>query len=604
MLPKNASLESKKQFIQEQLNMVRRQKDLLKQQQQQQQTKSVKCSAIPPIPPLLSSQTTSSSLTKHQRNHNKNSNQEVSMLNQHELSTIKEVDTPMSERNLKLNVSSSTNNNNNNNNNNNSSINNSKTLKNSNVTSNNSVFNDVSSLAVTNSRLENISKFNNDSKSNKELKNDSTDLFSNDSTNSSQIDNNDSLLKSSTPPIKLPPSKNRINEDFVTSKSTVNSTPLLSIESIRRKQMQLFNVPLFDSSLNSSSSFISNNKQDQNETIKSSNRNSTRNSSSIINEDSTYITNMSAISTSSQQRRTSLNEKANKFQNPKEVDVNLDNSCDFTSKVLHPDFKITLQHSNSAEKMSKKSFNNLNTNNNNSNDDSNTILTHSSMVSLASSSGTSIKQHKKWFDILASTDEDTDDISLSINPKNNKPVNLSLSQHELPTEMGRTSLNFKNLSINNDSRRSSSSSSTSSDNMVDLKPTKPLLNNNHLKNQITESNNNNNSSMNCLSNSTKTSGIFDKFLQNYSDAGMSVIDEPEISFASFCSTTNEIDLKSNMSRSVMPQITTANNNKSSNSSTTTSETITSYSEVIQRQQLSDHFAGISPIDQNLIIQQR
>ncbi len=452
-------IEMKKQFIQSQLDSVRRQKELLNNKNNR-----LLNSGLPPQPPPPQSKI-------HQRL--------VNELNSHELSTIKEVDTPKSERNFKL-------------------------------TSNKYKNTNDSSIDLSTS-LESVTQLSNEKSS-------SVDSMT---TSMVSFNKNNKSSSSSTP---------------ISTQTPYHNPQLLDINLIRQKQKELFNMSLFESSSSDNSSLISPNN--------TKNKNLVQYAAKIYDSLSSTNLSISAMNNNS----------------------TLNNSL--KQKVA---FKTE-----STTSIDQSSINNSNSNNN------------SSIINISNN-----KSSKKWFDILAS-EEDTVNMT---NKTNDKQDDTILSQHPLSDTSSSEEDVLENTYNNNTNKELEKT-------LQPVKYSPPKKQNNcSLSMQSLSLASNSSMSSNI---SSRGSGMFDKFLKNYTSqtCAASVMDEPEISFVSTVnsSTTNSPQKNGGGINILVKNL--SNNTCSSSSYTSCNETAsTSFSNnsnLIQLQQkhLSKKFANMSPIETN------
>ncbi|CAF0887195.1 unnamed protein product [Brachionus calyciflorus] len=516
------ALDMKKQFIQDQLEMVRRQKDQLEVQQlNNSNSRAFNTSSLPPPVKF---------------------NKFLNDVNLHELSTIKEVDTPISERNVKLTSSG---------------INRHQAI-NANKSSIN--LTTVSSMDLSSSSIENVTQLNETNfhqttkAPNQATQNysyglsgissaisPSTSLFcttiveenmnqnyqQNDLNNTTQanfISKSDQSKSSSS---SFTSTSTPITQ---TSNPTSKNTNKLTLENLKNKQKQFLNISLFDSTNNTSiSSKSSSNSPNLTKKVEYGE----------LIFDSLMTNNLSVSQNSMSQGSLSLSTQQKPVAFKTESTIN-------TSELF-------------------KKFN-LNSNNNNNN------------------SNSFQNNQKKWFDILASTDEEKSisrrkmsTSSLSQGPLADDTLNEEESSilHSLIEVEKKSSLMSASPSV-----LVNSFNSTKGEVLKDLEPVNETLKS--LKSFC-------NSSQSSLK---SESGMFDKFLKNYpsnTNNITSVMDEPEISFVSYKTTSNPVSPGTRRNYSDF---------SSSDSTKQTSSEMSSLSLIkFQQKQLSQQFGNMSSIDQ-------
>ena len=465
-------IEMKKQFIQSQLDSVRRQKEQLNIKNNR-----LLNSGLPPQPPPQSKM--------HQRL--------VNELNSHELSTIKEVDTPKSERNFKL-------------------------------TSNNKYKSKNDSSVDLSTSLESVTQISNE-KSSSSSSGDSTTTTSMVSFNNA----NNKSSSSSTP---------------ISTQTPYHNPQLLDINLIRQKQKELFNMSLFESSSSDNSSLISPNN--------TKNKNLVQYGAKIYDSLSSTNLSISAMNNNSNNSNLTLNNSVKQ-----KVAFKTESTSSTDQSLTHNNSSCIMNISNNNKSVSGKT----------------------------------------WFDILASEDDTV------MNKTNDKQNETILSQHPLSDTSSEEELENTYNNNNNDVTNRELEKTLQP---VKYSPPTKQNNSNSLSMQSLSSASSS-SMMSSNSGSDRGSGMFDKFLKNYTSqtCAVSVMDEPEISFVSTVnsSTTNSPQKKNGGGINILVK-NSSNTTFASSSYTSCNETAsTSFSNnsnliQFQQKQLSKKFANMSPIETN------
>jgi hypothetical protein len=457
-------IEMKKQFIQSQLDSVRRQKEQLN-------NKNIRLlnSGLPPQPPPPQSK-------MHQRL--------VNELNSHELSTIKEVDTPKSERNFKL-------------------------------TSNKYKNKNDSSIDLSTS-LESVTQLSNEKSSSSSTDSITTSLISSNKINKSS--------SSSTP---------------ISTQTPYHNPQLLDINLIRKKQKELFNMSLFESSSSSvdNSSLISPNN--------TKNKNLVQYAAKIY--DSLSSTNLSI---------SAMN--------------NNDSTLNYSLKQ-----KVAFK----TESTSSIDQTNYSTSNNNS--------------SLMSVSNNKLTNGKTWFDILASEEDNL------ANKTNQKQDETILSQHPLSDTSSEEEEQLENTFNNNGKELEKTLQPVKYS--PPTKQNNSSLSMQSLSSASTSSVNSSSNSSGRTSGSGGMFDKFLKNYTSQTCAA-SVMDEPEISFVSTVnsSTTNSPHKNTGGINILVKNASNTTSSSYTSCNETASTSFSNNSNLIQFQQkqLSKKFANMSPIETN------
>jgi hypothetical protein len=550
----SSMLELKRQLIQEQLDAVQKQKE-----------------------ELLSQKTPSNEFQLHQLLSTPKPIKLDKEQNIHELSTIKEVDTPISERNIKLTSALV------------ETVFNAKvkstSTTNLNQTSNNDVLSPSGMVSSTgNASLASVSMLSVENQNNSIAFN----RNNNNNNNKKHMDidrsNNSSFSSSSNTCFQ--------SEWSAPDRSFSNSNLLLGANTIRKKQTQLFNISLFETT------------QSNNQTNESKNR----------SEDSKqvdYAANIyDSLSTNSLITQSISTPSLLAKNITKEATLPNDTRIDQTKRIAFKSESTSTSSNKCLPKVvtNKKWFDILAS----TDDDDSVLLTqfqqdnrrmqavnwqNTSQLYQQSSSTPATVHSKSSFNSALSTSSILSQIPLSSNELNQTDGTSILSQHpisdqtEAIEQSGQLAKsNLSHISSNkpylSNQQNGASYESSSQSLLLD----RTLASNTFKQNPTAVTN-------------VNSAGLFDLFLKNYTSSSASVMEEPEISFVSIrsnspCSNTKTQLISTNQENGITTDSGSVSSGFSGSASNSNSMSTLSLIEQ-QKRELSNQFANMSPIEMNL-----